>query len=56
MKVICNLLPLGHELVKYLGFGGGVPVPVSCLLSKCLPFCNSEETVFVSLNWEGEIL
>lgn len=54
--IIWNLLPLGHELVKYLEFGGGVFVPVSCSLSKCLPFCNSEETGFVSLNWEGDTL
>lgn len=53
MMAIWNLIPLGHELMKYLEFGGGVSVSVSSLRSKCLPFCYSEETVFVSLNWEA---
>ena len=55
MMVIWNLLPLGHELVNYLEFGGGDSVLVSCLLSKCLLFCCLRKLT-VSLNWEAEIL
>lgn len=30
-------------------------VPINCSLSKCLPLCNSEETVFISLNGEAGV-